>query len=175
MAVVISRITLADVAAYREVRLRALLTDPLAFGSTYAREAAWTTAFWRERLERHASGPDRATFLARDADVIAGIIATMRDEHDAASFSLYAVWVAPESRGRGVGASLLARAESFMVENGAHVARLFVSDRAPDARALYEKAGYAEDGRREASPHEGVTEIGMTKTLTLPHGVRGGA
>jgi GNAT superfamily N-acetyltransferase len=163
--VVIRRITLDDTLAYRAVRLRALATDPLAFGSTLAREEPWTEAFWRERLERHASGPDRATFLALVAGAIVGTIAVMRDADVSDAFGVYAVWVAPESRRSGVAAKLLAHAEQWMRDNGALEARLFVSDHAPDARRLYEKAGYLPDGRTEPSPHEGVTEVGMTKQL----------
>ena len=40
-------VTMRNVKAFREVRLRALKEDPSAFGSTYAREAAFADDTWR--------------------------------------------------------------------------------------------------------------------------------
>ena len=64
----VRRITPADALLLRDVRLRALSADPDAFGSTYAREAPRSVADWESWARDHASGADKATFLAmRDA------------------------------------------------------------------------------------------------------------
>jgi hypothetical protein len=80
-------------------------------------------------------------------------------------FSVYSMWVAPEARQRGVGLRLLAAAEMWIVESGGSEAELQVVDRAAPARALYERAGYRFDGRREPSAHAGAAELGMRKWL----------
>ncbi len=54
MSVVIRRIERPDLGVVRELRLRALKTDPTSFGSTYEREAAFAAEVWEERV-----GPER--------------------------------------------------------------------------------------------------------------------
>jgi hypothetical protein len=52
---------LAYVERYKSFRLLALKTSPEAFGSTYAREAAFTDDVWHNRL----MNPAAATFFAQ--------------------------------------------------------------------------------------------------------------
>ncbi len=47
--VLLRRITPEMVAEYKEVRLRALLDTPSAFGSTYARENSFSEEEWESR------------------------------------------------------------------------------------------------------------------------------
>jgi|HubBroStandDraft_4_1064222.scaffolds.fasta_scaffold07356_2 hypothetical protein len=62
--ILLRRITPADGLLLRDVRLRALAIDPLAFGSTYALEAPRDRSAWEAWAREHASGVDKATFLA---------------------------------------------------------------------------------------------------------------
>ena len=52
------------------------------------------------------------------------------------------VFVAPEHRGRGVGAALLTAAEDYLAGLGFNQVRLAVLAANADARAVYEKRGY---------------------------------
>jgi ribosomal protein S18 acetylase RimI-like enzyme len=56
-----------------------------------------------------------------------------------------------ELQGLGIGTHLISVAESRIRERGLSVAQLDVGDNNPRARALYERLGYRETGRRSAS------------------------
>ena len=58
---------------------------------------------------------------------------------------VYDIWVAPEHRRRGVGAFLLREAERWAKAHGYDKIKLEVSEPNRTARALYGKAGYAEE------------------------------
>src|SRR5262245_8155127 len=99
----------------RAVRLRALADTPDAFGTTLAEGQARTAAWWRARLESPAVG----TFLAVTAGEDVGLIVTDPYEGQPDAAGLFAMWVAPEARGRGIAKALVeevvawARAQGF--------------------------------------------------------------
>jgi GNAT superfamily N-acetyltransferase len=166
MAVIIRRIRADEGLRWREVRLRALRSDPLAFGSTFEGAAARPEGDWVAMALGNASSDDRATFLAVDDERIVGLAVVNRDDERADVFAVYQVWVAPEARGRGAGSRLIAALEAWVLERGGAALELMVSDAAPAARRLYERAGFLPDARREATSHPGVTEEhGMSKRL----------
>ena len=163
---VVERVRPADGPAIREVRLRALASDPASFGSNYEREAAFPQEEWTEWAEGDASGDEMATFLARRGTEPVGMIAAYRDETDGALFHVVAMWVAPEVRREGIGRRLLAEIERWIVSSGGTAVQLSVTDAAPAARRLYEGAGYAADGHRSESRHTpGLVEISLRKPL----------
>ena len=86
------------------------------------------------------------------------------DEPD--TFDVYAMWVAPDVRGAGLGRRLLDELEAWIHAAGGRVARLSVTDKADAAQGLYRSAGYEPDGRRFDSRHTaGLVEIGLRKGL----------
>ena len=89
----------------RAVRLRALADAPLAFGSTHAREAAYPPERWRDWAEASSAGGGQAFFFAVDETPGApvGLASGVIWEADAETAHLYAMWVAPEARGRRSG------------------------------------------------------------------------
>jgi GNAT superfamily N-acetyltransferase len=164
--VLVRRIDPRDVRVARELRLRALKTDPSSFGSTYEREAAFGNEIWEERVGRGARSADAATLLAfRDAEAV-GVVSAFRDVEAANVFDIVGMWVAPEARGKGIGRRLLEEIEGWIVSGGATEIRLAVTNEAAAARGLYASAGYEPDGRAEESRHTpGLLEIGMRKRL----------
>jgi GNAT superfamily N-acetyltransferase len=162
---VIRRIQLEDALEARDLRLRALMVDPMSFGSTYGAEATLSDATWIERARIHAFGDDRAILLALRGAAPIGLVRTQRDALRREVFGIYSVWVAPDERRRGVGAALLRAIEEWILARGGTIAELLVSDPARAARRLYEGSGYVPDGRIEPSPHPDVTERGVTKVL----------
>jgi ribosomal protein S18 acetylase RimI-like enzyme len=164
--VLIRRVEPDDVPVARELRLRALKTDPTSFGSTYEREAAFAHEVWEERVARGARGDDAATFIAFREGEPVGLVSGFRDDDEAHVFDVVGMWVAPEARGERIGRRLLDEIESWIASCGGTEARLSVTNVSAAARGLYASGGYAPDGREEQSRHTtGLVEIGMRKPL----------
>jgi ribosomal protein S18 acetylase RimI-like enzyme len=138
---------------FSEIRLRALQTDPAAFGSTYERELAFDEAAWRGRLAGFAGHP--GTVFVVDATVatsttgattnelvapLLGVVGVGLPERTDAA--LWGMWIAPEGRRRGVAAQLLETAEAWAVHSGAQTVTLWVHRSNDGAQALYEGRGY---------------------------------
>jgi GNAT superfamily N-acetyltransferase len=161
----VRRIEPGDGELLREVRLRALRHDPRSFASSYAREAAYTAEDWDDWAGRHARGPQEATFLAfADDGTIAGLAGGFRRDEARATYTLFSMWVAPEHRRGGHGRRLVDTVAEWAREAGGTEINLLVTD--PRAAALYEAAGFVDDGRREPLPSDpSLMEMGMTRRL----------
>ena len=73
--------------------------------------------------------------------------------------------VDPARRRRGGGAALLAAFEAWARDHGAAEAVLEVAERNAAARALYERAGWREAGRRLRTYADGQDALVLRKTL----------
>lgn len=133
----IRRLTPADVAAYRELRLQGLRDHPEAFGADADEEAAWPVNHWQDRLER------RGTFGAfRDATLI-GTAALSVDpgrKHGHRG-SLVGMYVSPGGRGAGVGRQLVA-AVLALARGRVETVELSVAIANAPAIALYLACGF---------------------------------
>ena len=78
MNVAIRRIRAEDAALARALRLRALATDRLSFGSTYEAEVGRDDDFWAESTTRHAESEGQAIFLAMSGDEAVGLVRAAR-------------------------------------------------------------------------------------------------
>src|SRR3954470_22079051 len=158
----IRRVRATEARALRDVRLRALGDEPLAFGSTHAREAAYPDDLWAARARESADGPRQATFFStgeRD-DAPLGMAFTVIDTDDSALAHLFAMWVAPEARGTGAGAALVAAVVQWATAHGARTLRTAVTVGNDAAARLYERAGFRDTGVREPLGHsDGVTAL----------------
>jgi ribosomal protein S18 acetylase RimI-like enzyme len=164
--IVVRRITAGDAERIRTVRLASLRSDPLAFGSTYAAEAAYSDAEWAEWAAGDAEGDELATMLALDGGDPVGVVAAYRDDDDRSLYHVIAMWVDPAYRGRGLGRELLAAIEQWVMRVGGASIQLDVADSATEAVSLYESSGYAPDGHRRPSPHTpGITHVSLRKAL----------
>ena len=164
--VVIRRIRPADAPLLRDVRLRALATDPASFASTYEREAAFAPEAWEEWAAGSAAGDDWATLLALRDEEPVGIVTGARDENERSVFHVFSMWVAPEMRREGIGRRLLTDIETWMSSSGGTAVELSVTNQAAAALQLYERAGYAANGQVDESRHtSGLLEIGLRKRL----------
>ena len=107
-------------------------------------------AMWRSGLSD--PGPWRGCFVAEDAGGrTVGFVAfgPARDEHGplpADTGEVYAIYVAPDAFGTGVGRELFARAGDALRERGFRTAVLWVLESNEQARRFYEVAGWKPDG-----------------------------
>ena len=135
--------------SYRELRLRALVDSPDAFGSTLERESAFPDDLWAERLERGARSPTDLPLVARLGDEMVGMAWGRVQEADRRDVHVYQVWVAPEHRVRGVGQALLGAVIAWARESGVRQISLDVTCSNTAAMRLYARAGFLPTGEPE--------------------------
>jgi GNAT superfamily N-acetyltransferase len=125
---------------WRAFRLRALATDPRAFGAFLAEEEAQPEAWW---IDRVTPTPTNIRFVAEEAGAWLGTCGLGVKEGEP---EVWGMWVAPEGRGRGVGQLLLRAAEERARAQGATTLTLWVNLEQSAAHALYRRAGFADEG-----------------------------
>lgn len=153
-----------DWAEMRDIRLAALQDAPTAFGSTYAREIAFTEADWRKRL----TNPEAVTFLADHAEFGDGPIGIAGGyvNPDTALPELVAMWVRPDARGRGAAVELVEAVVTWAKSLGVDRIQLWVAESNPAALKLYQRCGFTLTGERGELPHnESITELRMVRAL----------
>lgn len=131
-----------------QLRLRALADAPDSFRRTLGEERT-RAAQWEEAASGSSANPDREGWLAEIDELQVGQ-AFSRLSEDGSMVHVYAMWVAPEARGRGVGRALLDAAEAWGRDRGAGRGYLAVTAGNDAAERLYEHAGYTQTGDREA-------------------------
>jgi ribosomal protein S18 acetylase RimI-like enzyme len=94
--------------------------------------------------------------------------ATVFFRADSPAARLYSIAVAPEARGRGLGAALLQAVEHAARDRGAAALRLEVSVRNKTALALYRKSGYGILGRAPQYYEDGSDAWRLEKPLPAP-------
>jgi ribosomal protein S18 acetylase RimI-like enzyme len=137
----IRRLTVHDVHDYRRIRLASLQAEPETFGASYEATSARPISFFEQRLT------DCAIYGAYDGAVIVGTVCFIpetgpKDRHKG---HLTGMYVAPEARGRGVGARLI---EALIADAREIVEQIMLSvvvGNAP-AIALYERLGFVAYG-----------------------------
>jgi GNAT superfamily N-acetyltransferase len=105
------------------------------------------------RLERLLAGGDVVALLAGEPAMAVALV-TMRPNvwYDGPVALLDELYVAPGSRGQGVGSALLARIEAIAQQRGAELLEINVDGDDADARRFYERHGYANCEPGEEQP-----------------------
>jgi ribosomal protein S18 acetylase RimI-like enzyme len=162
------RITPSHTAIYKQVRLAALQDSPTAFGSTYARESAFTDDVWLQR-STGLDGPDRTGFIALEANAPCGLVGCYRDEQDTSLAHVISMWVAPSHRGTGLGWTLLSAIDDWARPRQIKTLRLMVTSQNHAAIALYQRFGFTHTGRTEPYPNDSsLVELEMIRPVGHP-------
>ncbi len=161
----IEQITRENIALFKAVRLEALRESPLAFGSTYAREVAFSDADWLARLERW-NGERGVGFLAVDGSVGCGIAGALMEEGDGTKATLVSMWTAPAYRKSGVGKMLVRAVLEWSETRGVKTVELLVTGVNQGAMRFYERLGFVKTGRTQAYPIDPtITEFEMARSV----------
>lgn len=152
MSIELVPITPENALLFKAIRLRALRSDPTAFGSTYAKESQLDDAGWIQRIRYW--GDYRAGFLAMENESPVGMIAVFPDEDNPGSAQLISMWVAPEYRRSGLGCRLIHEAGTWAASHGFRELRLFVTCINQSAIEFYEHNGFAKTGKTQPYPND---------------------
>ena len=142
----------------------ALRTDPLAFGSTDEREAAYSEEKWKDWARRGATGEREPTFVAVDSmGLLRGMIGIFWNGQRSV---IWGMWVDPTLRGCGAGRHLLQEALSWIdrVNPGSEVS-LDVNPEQKTAVAMYLSGGFRFTGAEEPLGHH---EPAIVKQMVRP-------
>ncbi len=162
-SLLVRRLRADDWAAYRNLRLRALRTDPIAFGSSYAQEAAFPEQVWKERATAGANSSSQSTWVGEAPEGnLVGSITVVRTE---ASFGVFGMWVEPGHRAQGLGRVLLRTALRWAHDSDpALPAWLDVNPKQGAALHLYEELGFRRTGESKTLDHtEGEVAVRMVR------------
>ena len=152
---------------YKEIRLAALKSDPLSFGSTYEREALFPEEGWMRRAIS-LDGVDRVGFLAFENGHPCGLVACFRDGSDPAVGEVVSMWVDPLKRRKGVGTHLLGAVRAWAEQRGMKTLRLLVTNSNSAGLSLYERNGFLKTGKTEPYPHlPELSEVEMSRQTAV--------
>jgi ribosomal protein S18 acetylase RimI-like enzyme len=146
----IRRVETDDWERLRDVRLRALTSDPDAFLETVEDARTFPDERWRERAR---PSEHDVTFVHERDGVFNGMVSAFLDD-DAETVHLVGMWVAPDLRGSGVARELVEHIIEWSRSHGR--VRVVLSVERGNARAarLYEKCGFVEPDTPPALPYE---------------------
>jgi ribosomal protein S18 acetylase RimI-like enzyme len=148
----VRRLTPADAARYREIRLAGLNNNPEAFGSTFEGESLKPLSSFAERLR------SSAIFGALRDEKLLGIagFAFREGAKEAHKGLLWGMYVRPDARKSGVGRRLVEAVIEFARQHVEILQLSVVSDNEP-ARRLYARLGFVEYGLEKDSLKHGDT------------------
>jgi GNAT superfamily N-acetyltransferase len=173
-----------DWARLRDIRLTALSEAPSVFGSSYAREVAFTERDWRGRLTGRSAtffgypGPAPAASSAVPASLdgpplpdesaprgdpagLAGVVII-----EDGSADLVSMYVRSSARGQGIGEALIGAAIAWAGSHGHRALFLWVTESNAPARLLYERHGFTPTGERQPLPSDPtIPEIRMSRVI----------
>ena len=158
----IRQITATDAAAWWALRLRALRESPEAFGSTYDEAAGRPLGVAARRALPDPDAPDTFT-LGAFAPELVGFVGFEREEgrKNRHKGSIWGMFVAPESRGQGIGRALLAAlvARARQQADLEQIILVVVSEN-DAARELYRAFGFTTYGVEPRSLRDGERYYG---------------
>lgn len=159
-------LTATDAAFLKRLRLTALQDTPTAFGSTYARESAFSDDEWKTKAATWSNGTTGTCWIAVDGDDPVGIAAGYIAADAPDVVNLVSMWISSKHRRRGIGAQLVARIEAWAKRVGVPTIQLHVTEGNTAAIELYKRCGFEFTGEREQhQAHPGEIVAVMNKSL----------
>ncbi len=132
----------------RDVRLRALLDTPDAFGRLHSEEVDRKPAMWQDRLANQGA----ATYLAAVDGQDGGIVSVADYEGRPGTAGIFSMWAAPEIRGSEAASGLIEAAVAWARPREFDRIVLEVGDKNARAIAFYLRHGFRATGTMGALP-----------------------
>ena len=153
--------------AFRDLRLKALKTEPAVFTATYERSSQLTAEHWRHYMRRDAT---QQVFGLFDGDRLIGITAAFRFRGDPTGETaiLAMSYIEPEYRGRGL-SSMLYQARLDWIRAQPHFTRVIVGHRESNevSKRANQRFGFEYIGRETHLWPDGVTEDELLYELNI--------
>lgn len=165
--VIVRNVLVGEHDRLRQIRLDSLLSDPQAFGSTYARDAARPAEWWEQWAAQSELGASQRTFIveAEDGQWL-GVALVRLDDEEPSSAVLNAMWVSPNARGRGVAGLLCEACAAWAAERDCRKLTLAVVADNDAAQSAYRSAGFTACGETTwERDGETLDEIIMARSL----------
>jgi RimJ/RimL family protein N-acetyltransferase len=166
MSISIRQLTEEDWRLYSAIRLKALRSDPMVFGSNYETESKYTETDWRRRLQSN----DSAIFMVFAHETPIGMtgVSVWRDDSTGRTALFWGSWLEPSFRRRGLSKLMYAtRIEWAKAHPG--IERIIVSHRASNVSSKYanRKHGFVFTRTHEKIWADGITEDEVCYELKL--------
>ncbi|MEP4485317.1 GNAT family N-acetyltransferase [Marinobacter alexandrii] len=165
-------LTPSDAISFQALRLRSLQEFPEAFASSYEEEVDMPLLDVEGRLELT---PDSVVFGSFNGEQLCALVGVQRETMVKLAHKsfIWGVYVAPESRGRGIATQIMKHALSHAVnELGSRQVNLGVSTKNEAALSLYRKLGFVEYGlERGYLLVDGVLQDEYLMALTVENGI----
>jgi RimJ/RimL family protein N-acetyltransferase len=143
--------------SYRDIRLKALQTDPQVFSSTYEKECVHPDEKWKQDL----MNPNRGAFGVYYSDNLIGMTGVAVDKSDPSSETgvLWGSWLEKEWRGKGISEKMY-EARIEWAKKHPSIKRLIVSHREHNiaSKKANQKQGFAFTHSESETWHDGKTE-----------------
>jgi len=158
---------------YKVLRLRALKTEPQAFGSSLAEMERSMGEEWQRRLQGVIDGK-RHLLFARLCGKLVGMVGAFQEKEDRRSCTAYihGMYVDSDARSRGIGRMLLARLLENLAESGITRAKLDVSTDQLAAKQLCLSLGFVVTGSKVQTLGDGKQHVELEMELPVNSGRR---
>ena len=128
---------------HKTVRTAALADAPYAYSTTLESALARSDDDWVRLTEQYTVSPNSITCIAFDNEIPCGMSACVMDGDDS---EMFAVWVDPAHRRKGVGRALVDFACEWSEQRGAQIIYVGVYEDNQHALVFYRSVGFVDRG-----------------------------
>lgn len=128
---------------YKTMRCAALAEAPYAYSNALEGVLKRSDEDWQQLTLQYASDPNSITYFVFEGEVPCGISACVVDGSEA---EMFAVWVDPAYRRKGIGSQLIEFARTWSELQGARKLKVGVFDDNLAALVFYRSAGFKDLG-----------------------------
>ncbi len=164
----IVKLPLSEWESYRNLRLKALIEDPQAFGASYEDNSKYTEEEWKRRLGKAYDGKTNWLLFARQDSKLVGMVGAYIDKGVKDTATVISVFVPKEERGKQISTKLMGKLLLELSNNESlKKVELTVNTLQKPAITLYKKFGFKETGIQKFKMGDGkfANEFKMERNL----------